>query len=66
MAAIREVKEETGVEAEFMSLVAFRHIHGSTFDCSDMYFIVHLRPTTSQIVMCKKELVACQWMKVGR
>ncbi|XP_050693380.1 uncharacterized protein LOC126984048 isoform X1 [Eriocheir sinensis] len=63
-AAIREVKEETGVEAEFVSLVAFRHVHGATFDCSDMYFIVHLRPTTSQIVMCKKELVACQWMKL--
>lgn len=63
-AAIREVKEETGVEAEFVSLVAFRHVHGATFDCSDMYFIVHLRPITSQIVMCERELVACEWMKL--
>ena len=64
-AAVREVKEETGIEAEFVSLVAFRHVHNATFDCSDMYFIVHMRPITSQIVMCDKELAACEWMKVG-
>ncbi|KAK8403663.1 hypothetical protein O3P69_000036 [Scylla paramamosain] len=65
-AAVREVKEETGIEAEFVSLVAFRHVHNAAFHCSDMYFIVHMRPITNQIVMCKKELSACEWMKIER
>lgn len=61
---MREVKEETGVEAQFVSLVAFRHVHGSAFNCSDLYFIVHLRPTTREITMCETELAGCEWMKV--
>ncbi|XP_071530666.1 uncharacterized protein [Panulirus ornatus] len=64
VAAVREVKEETGVDAEFVSLVSFRHVHGATFGCSDIYFIVHLRPTTQSITMCQRELAACQWMKI--
>lgn len=63
-AAVREVKEETGVDAEFVSLVSFRHVHGVTFHCSDIYFIVHLRPISQTITMCPKELQACEWMKV--
>ncbi|KAK3868560.1 hypothetical protein Pcinc_026060 [Petrolisthes cinctipes] len=63
-AAVREVKEETGVEAQFVSLVAFRHVHGSAFNCSDLYFIVHLRPTTREITMCETELAGCEWMKL--
>lgn len=63
-AAIREVKEETGVDTEFQSVVSFRHVHGANFGCSDIYFIVHLRPKTNEITMCNKELSACQWMKI--
>ncbi|XP_045615353.2 uncharacterized protein [Procambarus clarkii] len=63
-AAVREVKEETGVDAEFVSLVSFRHVHGASFNCSDIYFIVHLRPVTQRITMCQTELSACEWMKL--
>lgn len=63
-AAVREVKEETGVDSEFVSLVSFRHVHGATYNCSDIYFIVHLRPVTKRITMCQKELAACEWMKL--
>lgn len=63
-AAVREVKEETGIDAEFVSMVSFRHVHRANFNCSDIYFIVHLRPTSDSITMCKKELTACEWMKL--
>ncbi|CAL4088870.1 unnamed protein product [Meganyctiphanes norvegica] len=63
-AAIREVKEETGVDTDFQSVISFRHVHGANFGCSDFYFIVHLRPKSKEITMCKNELSACQWMKI--
>ena len=34
-AAVREIREETGVETEFQSIVAFRHAHGYNFGCSE-------------------------------
>jgi len=61
-AAIREVKEETGIETEFRSIVAFRHGHDFNFGCSDIYIIVALRPTSSHITFDEKEISACQWM----
>ncbi|KAK7065799.1 hypothetical protein SK128_012169 [Halocaridina rubra] len=63
-AAVREVKEETGIDAEFVSVVSFRHVHKANFNCSDIYFIIHLKPTSEDITMCKNELAACQWMKI--
>jgi len=61
-AAIREIKEETGIETEFKSIIAFRQSHGMNFGCSDLYFIVLLKPTTSEIQMCSRELSKCEWM----
>jgi len=61
-AAIREIREETGVETEFRSIVAFRHGHNFNFGCSDIYIIVALRPLSSKIMKCDRELSACQWM----
>eukprot|EP00091_Calanus_sinicus_P023145 TRINITY_DN7681_c0_g1_i1.p1 TRINITY_DN7681_c0_g1~~TRINITY_DN7681_c0_g1_i1.p1 ORF type:complete len:188 (-),score=52.33 TRINITY_DN7681_c0_g1_i1:134-697(-) len=40
VAAVREIREETGVETEFRSIVAFRHGHNFNFGCSDIYIIV--------------------------
>lgn len=62
VAAVREIKEETGVETEFRSIVAFRHGHNFNFGCSDIYIIVALKPLSSKIKQCDKELSACQWM----
>jgi len=62
VAAVREVKEETGVDTEFRSIVAFRHGHNFNFGCSDIYIIVALKPLSSTINKCDKELSACQWM----
>ena len=36
-AVVREVHEETGIEAEFQRLVCFRHWHGYRYGKSDIY-----------------------------
>jgi len=61
-AAMREVKEETGIETEFESIIAFRQSHEMNFGCSDLYFIVCLKPKSSEIEFCTRELSKCQWM----
>ena len=42
----------------------FRHSHKYNFGCSDIYIVVHLRPTSQgqTITKCDKELTKCQWM----
>ena len=60
----REVKEETGIETEFLSLVCFRHWHGYRYGKSDIYFICKLKPLTLEIVRQESEIHACQWMPV--
>lgn len=42
-AAAREVLEETGVETEFDSVLAFRHGHRGLFGKSDLFFVVRMR-----------------------
>ncbi len=63
-AAIREVKEETGVETCFKSCILFRHTHFANFDCSDLYFIVNLEPLTTYISEETDEVVNARWMPV--
>ncbi|XP_050540191.1 uncharacterized protein LOC126904891 [Daktulosphaira vitifoliae] len=62
-AAIREVLEETGVQCEFESLVAFRHVLSGSFDCADLYFVTNLRPLTEEIVIDDDEIKEARWMK---
>ncbi|KAF0297170.1 Nudix hydrolase 2 [Amphibalanus amphitrite] len=63
-AAAREVLEETGVQARFSSLLAFRHMHGAAHGCSDFYFICVMQPLSTEIRMCPRELADCRWMPV--
>lgn len=63
-AAIREVKEETGIEAEFVEILAFRQSHKSFFRKSDLFFVCMLRPRTSAIHKQDCELEAAQWMPI--
>ncbi|XP_054155466.1 nucleoside diphosphate-linked moiety X motif 6-like [Oppia nitens] len=70
--AIREVREETGIDCQFESVIAFRHIHKLAFDCSDIYMVCHLKPLGSvmkgsgslEISKCNYELDDCQWIPV--
>lgn len=63
-AAIREVREETGISTEFHSVLSIRHSHNGMFNCSDVYAVVSLRPLTDRIEMCERELADCRWMDV--
>ncbi|VDI09002.1 Hypothetical predicted protein [Mytilus galloprovincialis] len=62
--ARREVLEETGVEAEFISVIAFRHQHQFRYGCSDWYFICLMRPITEEIKHCPHEIGDCKWVDI--
>uniref|UniRef100_A0A8D9EFQ7 Nudix hydrolase 8 n=2 Tax=Cacopsylla melanoneura TaxID=428564 RepID=A0A8D9EFQ7_9HEMI len=63
-AAKREVLEETNIRTEFHSLAAFRHTHKAAFGCSDIYFIVRLKPLTEDITNDDREIAESKWMDV--
>ncbi|MED6205339.1 nudix (nucleoside diphosphate linked moiety X)-type motif 2, variant 3 [Stylosanthes scabra] len=63
-AAIREVKEETGIESEFVEILAFRQSHKSFFQKSDMFFVSMLRPLSFDIQSQASEIVAAKWMPI--
>ncbi|XP_057420901.1 nudix hydrolase 2-like isoform X2 [Lotus japonicus] len=62
VAAVREVKEETGVDSEFVEVLAFRQSHMSFFEKSDLFFVCLLRPLTSDIQIQEIEIEAAKWM----
>lgn len=62
--AVREVKEETGVDTMFQEMVAFRHAHLVAFEKSDLLFVCMLKPLSSEITIDEKEIQAAKWMPV--
>lgn len=64
-AAMREVREETGVEVEFHSLVALRQAHGAAFGKSDLFFMCACSPVGSEaITIQQSEIKDARWMDV--
>jgi 8-oxo-dGTP pyrophosphatase MutT (NUDIX family) len=63
-AVLREVLEETGVEAKFEALVCFRHWHGYRYGKSDIYFVCRLSPLSQDVTMQAEEIEECFWMPV--
>ncbi|CAG9865264.1 unnamed protein product [Phyllotreta striolata] len=61
-AAIREVHEETNVMTEFQSVLTLRHTHGSQYNCSDVYVVVHLKALSKEITKCEREIAEARWM----
>ncbi|KAK4278294.1 hypothetical protein QN277_016159 [Acacia crassicarpa] len=61
-AAIREVKEETGIDTEFLEVLAFRQTHKEFFGKSDLFFLCMLRPLSFDIKKQDLEIEAAQWM----
>ncbi|KAE9458353.1 hypothetical protein C3L33_09749, partial [Rhododendron williamsianum] len=59
-AAVREVKEETGIDVEFVEILAFRQSHKSFFDKSDLFFICMMRPLSFDIQKQESEIEAAQ------
>ncbi|CAN6680914.1 unnamed protein product [Malus baccata var. baccata] len=62
--AIREVKEETGIDTTFLKMVAFRHAHLVAFDQSDLLFVCMLKPLSYEVTVDDKEIQAAKWMPV--
>nr|XP_043622374.1 nudix hydrolase 10-like [Erigeron canadensis] len=63
-AAVREVKEETGIDTEFVEVLAFRQSHKSFFTKSDLMFVCMLKPKSLDIEKQDSEIDAAQWMSV--
>lgn len=63
-AVVREVLEETGVQAKFEAVVCFRHWHGYRWGKSDIYFVCRLSPVSEEITMQQEEIEECMWMPV--
>ena len=63
-AAVREVREETGLRCRFDGLLTFRQMHGGTFGQSDLFFVCALSPKdcAAPLRCQKEELEGCQWM----
>lgn len=61
-AAIREVKEETGIDSEFVEVLAFRQSHMTFFEKSDLFFVCLLRPLSFDIKIQEVEIEAAKWM----
>ncbi|KAH6764460.1 nudix hydrolase-like protein 2 [Perilla frutescens var. hirtella] len=61
-AAVREVKEETGIDSKFLEILAFRQSHKSYFEKSDLFFVCMLQPLSKDIQPQEAEIEAAQWM----
>ncbi|XP_051133718.1 nudix hydrolase 2-like [Andrographis paniculata] len=61
-AAIREVKEETGIDSIFLEILAFRQSHKAYFEKSDLFFVCFLKPLSFDIHPQETEIEAAQWM----
>ncbi|KAL2495964.1 nudix hydrolase 10-like [Forsythia ovata] len=62
--AKREVQEETGIDTEFTEVLAFRQMHKSFYDKSDLFFLCMLRPLTFDIKNQDSEIDGAQWMPI--
>ncbi|GMH09570.1 hypothetical protein Nepgr_011411 [Nepenthes gracilis] len=60
--AVREVKEETGIDTEFVEVIAFRHVQNMAFEKSDLFFICMLKPLSTAIEVDDLEIQAAKWM----
>ncbi|MCZ6633976.1 MAG: NUDIX domain-containing protein [bacterium] len=60
----REIREETGVQTVFQSLVCFRHWHGYRYNKSDIYFVCRLSPLSQDVTKQDEEIEECLWMPV--
>ncbi|XP_056685782.1 nudix hydrolase 2 [Spinacia oleracea] len=70
-AAVREVKEETGIDTKFVQVLTFstfkflkihREHHMAFFHKSDLFFVCLLQPLSFNIQVQETEVEAAQWM----
>jgi ADP-ribose pyrophosphatase YjhB (NUDIX family) len=63
-AAVREVREETGVRTQFLSILTVRQQHDVQFGRSDLYFTCLLKALSEEIIV-DSEIQAARWMPVA-
>ncbi|KAK7393786.1 hypothetical protein VNO78_22350 [Psophocarpus tetragonolobus] len=63
-AAVREVKEETGIDTEFVEVIAFKERHKCFFGKSELFFFCMLQPHSFKIQRQVSEIEAAQWMGI--
>lgn len=61
---MREVKEETNIDAKFESLVTMRHTHHMMFNNSDVYIILRMSALTNDIKVSNREIKECKWIAI--
>lgn len=60
----REVKEETGIDAEFCGIVGLREKTPYHFGRNDIYFFCLLKPSSQVITQCQDEIQNSIWIDV--
>ena len=68
-AVVREVKEETGIDATFEKVLVARHGHGMLFGKSDLFFVCLVRPTgeasaldsAAEFTLQRSEIAEAKW-----
>lgn len=63
-AIVREVREETAVESEFVNMVGMRHYHKGQFATSNLYIVCRLQAQTETIMPCPEEIGMAKWVDV--
>lgn len=64
-AVVREVLEETGIVAEFISILGFTNKHPYRFGKSNLYFICELKALNSKIsVQDPQEIIDARWISL--
>ncbi|KAK1435581.1 hypothetical protein QVD17_01347 [Tagetes erecta] len=59
---VREVKEETGIDTEFVEVLAFSQEHNVFFGKSEVLFLCMMRPLSFEIQIQETEIEAARWM----
>lgn len=65
-AVIREVKEETGIDVEFESIMNIGHFYPHQFDKSNMYILCKANAKSSKIqINDTNEIIQCEWIDLN-
>ncbi|XP_076939286.1 nudix hydrolase 2-like isoform X1 [Bidens hawaiensis] len=59
---VREVKEETGIDVEFVEVLAFSQEHNVFFGKSEILFLCMMHPLSFEIKLQETEIEAARWM----
>eukprot|EP01125_Pyxidicula_operculata_P012964 TRINITY_DN426_c0_g1_i4.p1 TRINITY_DN426_c0_g1~~TRINITY_DN426_c0_g1_i4.p1 ORF type:complete len:273 (+),score=56.98 TRINITY_DN426_c0_g1_i4:1178-1996(+) len=64
-AAVREVKEETGILTEYQSIISISEIHNATFGFDQLVVTVRAKlQSSNEITVDKEELMDAKWISI--